>query len=347
MKSKIINQDIEEITSEFRDSLNTLSGKNILVTGGNGFIVSYLVDVFTELNKKLEIPCKITVINKNPINENSRLSHLTEDNNVQFIAHDIGKPFEIPPNINIIFHAASTATPTSFLKDPLGTIDSNLNGTRTLLEYAKNNPVENFLFFSSADVYGTPDPRFVPTPEEYTGNIDPMNPRSCYSESKRFSETLCSVFFKTYNVPTKILRIGHTYGPGLRDDKAIHEFFSKSTRERLINLKDSGQAHISFCYISDAVRAILKVLFKGESGEAYNISNDFPAISIKDLAILIGETQNNGTLVRPNYSKENDGSIKYIRDVSISKLKSLGFESKVRLEQGIRKLKEHIDEVGL
>ncbi len=283
-------------------------------------------------------------MNKNKINKDSRLSHLVKDPNVLFIVGDVGKPFKIPKGINIIIHTASTATPTSFLKDPLGTVDSNAIGTRILLEYAKENPVENFLFFSSVDIYGTPNPKFVPTPETYTGNVDPLNPRSCYSESKRFSETLCSIFHKTYNVPTKILRLGHTYGPGLRGDKAIHEFFTKSINDKAINLKDKGQAHISFCYISDTIKGILKVMFKGKSGEAYNIGNDFYPTSIKELAKLIGEINNNTTV---SVNAKPDDSIKYIRHGDVSKLKELGYKPKVSLEKGLTNFKKHINEVGL
>jgi len=347
MKSKIIDQDIKEIVKEFKQPLSNLSGKKILITGGNGFLGSYLVDIFIEMNKELEHPCKILILNKNEITEKSRLSHLKEDKNITFIVQDIGEHFELPKGINIIFHAASTATPTSFLKDPIGTIDSNINGTRTLLEYAKTNPVDNFLFFSSSFVYGTPNPKFIPTPEDYTGNVNPIDSISCYSESKRFSETLCSIFFREYSIPIKILRIGHTYGPGLREDKAIHEFFSKSINDKVINLKDSGKAHIGFCYITDTIRGILKVMFNGLSGEAYNVSNDFSPISINNLAQIIGELQNNNTLINPNYNDKEDKSIKYIRCLDISKLKKLDFESTVSIEDGLYRLKEHINEVGL
>lgn len=346
MKSETINKDIEEIIAEFNNYLTSLSGKNIFITGGNGFIGSYIVDTFADFNKELENPCKIIVINKNEINEKSRLSHLVNNKNVKFIAQDVGKPFELPKGINIIFHAASIASPASFLKYPLDTIDSNVNGTRTLLNYSRENPIDNFLFLSSADVYGNPDKNFIPTPETYTGNVDCTNPRSCYSESKRFSETLCSTFFSKYNVPTKILRLGHTYGPGLREDKATHEFFYKSVNNKEINLKDKGEASMSFCYISDAIRGIFKVMSSGKSGEAYNISGGFPATSIKDLATLIGKIENNNTSINPNYSKENDNSKEYVRYLDISKLKKLGFEPKVNLEEGISRLKQHYDEIG-
>lgn len=347
MKSRIINEDIEGIESEFRDYLISLSGKKVLITGGNGFLGSYIVDTFADFNKELKKPCKIIVMNKNEINKKSRLYHLIKDENVKFITQDVGRPFKLQSNINIIFHAASMASPISFLNNPIDTIESNVNGVMTLLKYAKENPIENFLFFSSGDIYGNPDKKFIPTPETYTGNVDCLNPRSCYSESKRFSETLCSVFFRKYNVPTKILRIGHTYGPGLREDKAIQEFFYKSVNYKEINLKDNGQANISFCYISDAIRGIFNVMSDGKSGEAYNISGGFPVISIKDLAYLIGKIENNGTSVNPNYSKEKDNSSEYIRYLDISKLRKLGFEPKVNIEEGLLRLKEHYKETGI
>jgi len=347
MQSQIISQDIKEIVSEFKQPLITLSGKKIFVTGGNGFLGSYLVDTFVEVNKELKEPSRIVVLNKNKISERSRLSHLIKDPNLEFMVKDVGEPFQMSFNPDIIIHAASIASPKSFLTNPFETIDSTVNGVRTLLEHARSHPAENFLFISSADVYGNPPPEFTPTPETYTGNVNCIDPRACYSESKRFAETLCSSFFRTYDVPTKILRLGHTYGPGLRDDKAIHEFFLKSRRDKEINLRDNGQASMSFCYVSDAIRGIFKVMFEGESGEPYNIGNGFPRTSIKDLATSIGEVQHNNTIVNPNYFKPNDDSKEYIRDLDITKLEELGYEPRVSLKQGLEKLKKHIDEVSL
>lgn len=346
MKSKIISGDIKGINEEFSDYLESLSGKKILVTGGNGFIGSYIIDAISEFNNVIREPCKILVLNKNKTTDKSRLSHLINNEEVNFIEQDIGMPFSLPRDINVILHAASISSPTSFLKKPIETVNSNIYGIKNLLEYAKENPLENFVFFSSADVYGNPAPECIPTPETYTGNVDCLNPRSCYSESKRFSETLCSIFHKVYGIPTRILRIGHTYGPGLREDKAIYEFFYKSFKEGIINLKDSGQANISYCYISDTVRGIFNVMSKGNPGEAYNIGSGFPPITIKDLASLIGGAIGNGTLVNSNYLKSDDLSREYVRYLDISKLKKLGFEPKISLEEGIQRLKHHYDEVS-
>ena len=111
MKSKIINQDIDEIISEYESQLKTLAGKNILITGGSGFLPSYLVDVLATFNHRLENPYKLIILNKHPVAEKSRLSHLKEDPNITFMVQDVGKKFELHKGLNIIIHAASRANP--------------------------------------------------------------------------------------------------------------------------------------------------------------------------------------------------------------------------------------------
>ena len=218
MKTPVIAEDVNSIISEYNLDLRKLEGKTILITGGNGLIPSYLVDVFSSLNKDLGRPIKIIVMNKNPITSESRLGHLLNDKNVLFFTQDVGKPFDVLGNPDVIIHAASRANPTAFLEDPIDTIDANVNATKTLLDYAKNNKIDNFLFFSSAEIYGNPMKEFLPTPEEYSGNTGPLDKYACYTESKRFCETLCFNYWKKYNVPVKMLRILLTYGPGIRND---------------------------------------------------------------------------------------------------------------------------------
>ena len=339
---RVIEKDIEEIIPEFRDYLNNLAGKTILITGGNGSIASYLVDIFERFN------CNLIILNKNETTSQSRLGHLIGNPNVKFIALDVGKPFQVPPNVDIIIHAASRANLKAFLEEPLDTIDANVNGVRTLLEYAKENPVENFLFFSSAEIYGNPVKEFIPTPEHYTGNIDCLHPSSCYTESKRLSENIYSFFFRKYNIPVKILRGLLSYGPGMRDDgKVISDFYVAGRNNKEIKIRDRGEDRRSFCYVSDTVRAVLTVMFKGNPGEPYNIGNDKENILILELANKIAKVLNNGTVVKPN----PDAPIKRIygvptRHVDISKIRKLGFEPKVPLDEGLKRLRDYVEEVG-
>lgn len=347
MISKQIIQDIsEEIIPEFKNDLKSLAGKTILITGGNGFLPSYLVDTFIEVNKTLNNPINLIIVNKNKISENSRLGHLINHKNVKFIAADAGKEFEIPNHPDIIIHAASRANPTSFLEDPIDTIDANVNGIRYLLEYARKNPVEQFIFFSSGEIYGNPVKEFVPTPETYNGNTDCLGKYACYIEAKRFSETLAITYFRQHNVPVKFLRILLAYGPGMRNDgKVVSDFFEAALKDKEIKIRDKGEAKRSFCYASDAARQIFYVMFKGKNGEAYNIADDTNNVSIRELAEMISETLDNGSKVTPNMSAVSKDIYGVdTRFLDIEKIKSLGFNIGVGLKEGLNRLKNHLDE---
>lgn len=351
MMYEVINEDIEKIISEFSNELQTLAGKTVLITGGNGLIPSYIVDTFVLFNKRLSNPIKIIVMNRNPTTQNSRLGHLLNDDNVIFMTQDVGKKFDVPHGVNIIFHAASRANPTAFLEDPIDTIDANVNATRNFLDYAKENKIDNFIFFSSAEIYGNPIKEFIPTPEYYAGNAGPLDKYSCYIESKRFCETLCYNYFKKYNVPCLLLRIGMTYGPGIRNDgKAVSDFFERAFHDGKITLRDSGEARRSFLYVGDCLRALFAIMFRGENGEAYNVGHDASSenVTIRQLAEKIANTVGNWVVVEPNfaapkrkvYGEEN-------RWVTISKLRKLGFEPTVSIDDGLRRTKRYYDEKKL
>ncbi|MBI2629889.1 NAD-dependent epimerase/dehydratase family protein [Candidatus Pacearchaeota archaeon] len=350
MITKVIEEDIDEIIKEFGEELKKLEGKTIFITGGNGFIPSYIVDVIIKFNKNLQNPCKLIIMNKNKVNENSRLSHLLNDKNVSFIAQDVGKPFEITGKPNIIIHAASRANPTAFMEDPLDTIDANVNGIRNLLEYARNNSVEQFIFFSSAEIYGNPVKEFIPTPESYTGNTDCTDGRACYTEAKRFGETLCMAYYRKFNVPVKMLRILLAYGPGMKNDgKVVSDFFNRASKEKGIGLRDKGDATRSFCYVSDCVRAIFKIIFSGKTGEAYNIGNDLEEenVTILELARRVAKLVGENIEVKPNMDalKKNVYGIE-TRRVDITKLRNLGFELKIPLNMGLERTRRYYDEIG-
>lgn len=345
---EIIQKDIEEIVSEFKEPLKKLEGNTILITGANGMIPSYIADTISEFNKNSNNPAKLILYNRTKTNENSRLGYLLVNPHVKFIEQDIGKPFEIKEKVDIILHAASRANPISFKEEPIDTIDANVNGTRTFLDYAKENLLKQFLFFSSSEVYGNPSKENLPTSENYFGNVNSLGDMACYAESKRFSETLCMSFFRKYNIPVKLLRIFQTYGPGLRNDgKTIANMFSKGIKEKKIILRDPGLSKRTYSYVSDTTRGILKVMFNGENGEAYNIGSDENYTSIRELAEIVRDTLGIESKIEcPMKYSENSERIQN-RMPNIDKLRALGFSPIVNLKEGLKRLRDYYYETEI
>src|SRR5690606_30618770 len=206
--------------------------------------------------------------------------------------HDISRP--LPggmPDLHFIVHAGSIASPIYYRQHPIETMDANVNGLRSLLEYAraqseKGKPVEGFLFYSSSEIYGDPTPENIPTPETYRGNVSCTGPRACYDESKRYGETLCVNFARRHGIPVKVARPFNHYGPGLKltDGRLIPDLARDILAGRDIALLSDGSPKRTFCYVADAIAGYYLLLTEGASGEAYNIGTETPEISVADLA---------------------------------------------------------------
>ena len=348
MQSRVIKRDIEEIVSEIMPDLKRFDGKTVLITGANGFLGSYITDTLAHYNTKTQNPCLLVLINKNPVTNESRLGHLLGNPNVQFVTKDVSKPFYIKQGkVNFIFHAASNASIRAVATDPEGTLEANRNGLKVLLNYAKENPVEEFLFFSSGDIYGNPTKDFLPTPETYPGNVNTLAEKASYTEAKRVGETMCMDAFRTDKVPIKLLRIFNTYGPGLRNDgKVVANFFITAEKDGFILINNDGRARRSMSYVSDTIRGIFKVVSSGKPGEAYNIGTNENNPDMLDLSSNIMRTlkRNVSVLPKPISTKPEIGENNRYPD--IRKLKGLGFSPRVSLEDGLTRMREHYDETG-
>jgi UDP-glucuronate decarboxylase len=164
-------------------------------------------------------------------------------------------------------HAAGVASPVYYMRYPLETIDSAVQGTKNLLELArKNKHLESFIFFSSSEIYGDPDPGSVPTPETYHGYVSSVGPRACYDESKRLGETIATVYQQRYDVPVKIVRPFNVFGPGMRHDdrRVIPMFTYEALNGRPLPVHSDGSQTRTFCYITDAICGFLQTLLKGK-----------------------------------------------------------------------------------
>lgn len=295
MTSKeVIDSDLKYICNHLIEEFTHLSGSNLLITGGAGFLGYYLVNSVLHWNKgKAEAEkIQLTVYDNFVRGIPDWLKEVEINKKLKLVRHDITHP--LPRDIDdfqYIIHAASIASPTYYRKYPIETMDANVNGLRILLEYFRiqkqeDKPTGGFLFFSSSEIYGDPSPENIPTPETYRGYVSCTGPRSCYDEAKRFGEALVVNFGQQYDLPVKIARPFNNYGPGLKitDRRVIPDFARDVFAGRDIVMLSDGSPKRTFCYVADAIVGYYKILVKGRAGESYNIGVEEPEISIVNLA---------------------------------------------------------------
>lgn len=287
--NRIKRQDLEYIVST-KLPWERLEGKHILISGANGFMASYIVEAILFLNDtRFKKAAKVFAIVRNKKKAHARFRDYCKRDDLTFVIRDVCVPFKLENKIDLVIHAAGKPSPKFYAKYPAGTLLPNVLGTYNLLELARKNKVEAFLFFSSGEIYGDLLKKAIPVREDVYGYLDPLDARSCYCESKRMGENMCSSWHMQFRVPVKIVRPFHTYGHGidLKDGRMLADFISDVTRSRNIILKSKGDTVRTFCYIADAVAGFFTVLFKGEDGQAYNVGNDGAKASIKGLAHLL------------------------------------------------------------
>ncbi|MEY3787114.1 MAG: hypothetical protein RIQ94_2800 [Pseudomonadota bacterium] len=285
--NSIIFDDLETIIESTPVDWNILNGKRVLITGASGFLPAYIVKTLLHLNRIKNLDINITALVRSRENFEKRFPHHLDNPNLIALVQDVTAPIKLDLPHHFIIHAASQASPKYYGVDPVGTLSANVLGTMQLLELSRNHPVISFLYFSSGEVYG--ETQCFPTKETDYGYVDPTAIRSCYAESKRMGENMCVSWHAQYQVPTKIVRPFHTYGPGMRlDDGRVYADFVRDIIEnRPIVLKSSGDASRAFCYLADATAGFFTVLLNGVNGLAYNVGNSQAEISIKDLAGLL------------------------------------------------------------
>jgi len=343
MKNKIIQEDMETITNEPLE-WSKLEGKSILISGANGFLATYIVLIILYLNEK-QFKKKATVLAlvRNIEKAKDKFKDYIKRDDLKFITQDISDPFDINEPIDFIIHSASQASSLHFGRDPVGTLKANTLGTAHLLDIAKKNDIEKFLFFSSGEVYGMIDDSIESADEAYTGNVDFLDVRSCYGESKRMGENMCICWNYQHKVPVNVIRVGYTYGPGLplNDDRIMAEFVNRVLNNENIVLNSDGSAKRSFCYITDMIKAVFLILLNGKDGEVYNAASEVPTSILELAEMLIGLFPEKGLSVE---YKKNEFEKNYLRSkrektlVSTKKIKALGWNRVVDIKTGFKRM---------
>ena len=299
----------------------------ILITGGAGFLGSHLCDRFlAEGHQVMAMDNLITGTTRN-------IEHLAGRDDFLFIKHDVTNYIYVEGPLDAILHFASPASPIDYLELPIQTLKVGALGTHKALGLAMAKKAR-FLLASTSEVYG--DPLQHPQQEDYWGNVNPIGPRGVYDEAKRFAEALAMAYHRAHGVETRIARIFNTYGPRMRldDGRVVPNFVSQALRGKPLTVYGDGSQTRSFCYVSDLVEGIYRLLLSDEV-EPVNVGN--PAeMTILDFARMVNRlTGNKAGIVYEDFRIPNDPQV---RQPDISKARRvLNWEPKVELEEGLQK----------
>ncbi len=299
--------------------------KNVLVTGGAGFIGSHLCEELLKGNKVICVDNLSTGNCKN-------VEHLMVNENFKFIEHDVSKPLNLKGRVDFIFHLASPASPIDYQKLPIETMMANSLGTLNILNLAKEKH-SKLLLASTSEVYG--DPEEHPQNESYWGHVNPTGPRSCYDESKRFAEALAFAYQRIHGVDVKIARIFNTYGPRMRknDGRAIPNFVTQALNNEPITVYGNGKQTRSFCYVSDMVEGLIR-LVESEFFDVFNLGNP-DEMKIIDVAEKVkGMVGSKSDMVFRSLPK--DDPVRRKPDITKAR-KKLGWKPRTGFEEGLGK----------
>ena len=308
--------------------------KQILITGGAGFIGSHLCE------NLLEDGSNVLCVDNFFTGDKKNISHLLENHRFELMRHDVTFPLYV--EVNQIYNMACPASPIHYQYDPVQTTKTSVHGAINMLGLAKRLDARIFQA-STSEVYG--DPTQHPQKESYWGNVNPIGSRSCYDEGKRCAETLFFDYFRQHNLHIKVGRIFNTYGPRMRPDdgRVISNFIVQTLQGKDITIYGDGSQTRSFCYVDDLIEAIIKLMNteKGFTGPV-NLGNPCE-FSILELAEIIIDLTNSKSKLIFNDLPQDDPKQRQ-PDITLAKEK-LNWEPKIQLKEGLTKTIKYFDEI--
>ena len=300
--------------------------KTVLITGGAGFIGSHLCEFL------LDKGFKVIAMDNFVTGDEKNVEHLKNNSNFTLINHDISKHIEVDMNLDFVLHFASPASPIDYQKIPIQTLKVGSLGTHNTLGLALTKKAKYFLA-STSEVYG--DPLVNPQPETYWGNVNPIGVRGCYDEAKRFAEALVMAYHRIHKLDTKIVRIFNTYGPRMRkaDGRAIPNFINQALKNEPITVYGDGKQTRSFCYVSDLIDGIYKLMVS-DINDPVNLGNPDEHTMLEFADIVKELTQSKSEIIFEKLPIDDPR----VRCPDICKAKKeLGWEPKVKLRDGLQK----------
>lgn len=330
-----------------------LSGKTILLSGATGMIGKCIVDIIMAYNNRQsdlyngngDKCVRVIALSRNQETANRRLAQYWNESSFQYISCDVNQEIPDCGRVDYVIHAASNTHPLQYSQDSIGTITSNVIGTKNLLDYAVAHQTKRFCFVSSVEIYGENRGDIERFDEDYLGYINCNTLRAGYPESKRLGETLCNAYYQTYQLDFVIPRLSRVYGSTMlsSDSKAIAQFIKKAAAGEDIVLKSAGTQLYSYTYALDAAMGILTVLLKGKSKEAYNISDMESEVTLRQITEWLAEDNNIMVVNEMPDAAERAGystATKALLDTK--KITELGWQPHIHMREGLYKTVESI-----
>ena len=339
--NSILLEDLENLIKIKSIDWEKFNNKKIFITGATGLIGSIMVKAFLLRNNKYNSNIKLIL----PVrNIESARQMFEETKNIEYMETNVENYESKQIDIDYIIHMASPTKSKFMVSNPVETINIAFNGTKNILEQAKISNIKSFIYVSSMEMYGVIDDQNVT--EDKLGYINNLTERSSYPEGKRIGELLSYSFFKEYSIPVKIARLAQTFGAGInKNETRVYKIFCDSIlQEKDIILKTKGSTIINYCYTTDAIIGILKILLDGKNGEAYNVVSDNMNLTILDSAKWLTKKYTNDKikvkieLDTKAFAPDN----KMI--LNNEKIKSIGWKAQYNVYDGYDRLIKYLKE---
>ena len=332
-KSKFCDTE-KELFDDFIGSFEfaeQLEGKTVLVTGGTGLIGSYILRCLSALKTKYRL--NVTIYATARDIEKTKDEKFSKS--IEWLIKDLRNMNGLPDKVDIIFHTACPTQSLYLKSHPVEVMNDSITGAKDLLEYCRNHLSCRLVYISSIEIYGQKSDDSSPTKENQYGYLEHLNPRSCYPESKKLIEAMCSSYASEYGVSCMIARLTQTIGADISpaDSRVFVQFARSAATNEDIVLHTEGESSKSYIHVLDAVNALFYIVFKGQPSEAHNVANEKAYISIRGLADFIADSFN--SKIHVTIEKRQD--LGYAPDTKInldaSKIKALGWKAKIDLHQ--------------
>jgi nucleoside-diphosphate-sugar epimerase len=335
----IVNSDNNEICSDENIPWDSFHGASVLVTGATGVIGSAVVRSLAFASKEKSLDISIIAVGRD-VTKSTVLGKY----GYEFLSLDLRHSINIDEKIDYIIHLAGMRRSKDLVSKPVDVIEASILSTLNLLKLAKDNHIKGMVFVSSMEVYGETSTSLPAVTESDLGYVDLESIRSCYPESRRMCENICNSYHSQYGIPVNSARLSQTFGAGsgIDDPIAAISFGKEAFHGNDIILHTTGKSMSNFCYISDAVRALLTILLKGASGTSYNVSNPESSLTIREFAETIaGKVCHDKIQVKVLIPEDID-TRGYAKDshtrLNVDKLLSLGWAPKYGIEDMYNRL---------